>query len=565
MKPLDPRLLRHAHAARGFLALSVALGLVQVLLVLAFSALLAGVLATVIAAVGVLPGDWVTEELVVQEPASGVELLGLVAPLLGGLAAVAAARAAVSWVMEWVAARAAARVKSQLRRQAAEALVHRGLHDDDDGGAGPAHAVSVLGSGLDVLDAYFSRYLPQLVLTALAVPFLLGVLATQDLTTALIVALTMPLVPVFMVLVGWSTQSAQLRQRRRLDRLGTAYLDLVEGLSTLKIFNRQHRQRQNLHRLTEQHRSATMKVLRVSFLSGFVLELAASLSVALVAVSVGVRLIDGELGLFVGLFVLLIVPEAYAPLRQVGAQYHAAADGIAASEEVFALLESEPRTVPTGPGEATRRRRSELQLRGVGVARSGSAIVDDVDLTASPGRITALAGPSGSGKSTLAAAVVGLVAHTGELTLSGEGGSRPITRDDVAWAGQRHGLRSGTVGENIALGEPQLHSGEARSILDALDLPELPLDHPLGVRGAGLSGGQAHRIAVARAVHRARARNAPVLLLDEPSAALDDRSEQALIGLLRAEADSGRTVLVISHRPGVLESADVVHQLEGVR
>ncbi|GAA1176874.1 thiol reductant ABC exporter subunit CydD [Nesterenkonia xinjiangensis] len=564
MKPLDPRLLHHARAARGFLALSVALGLVQVLLVLAFSALLAGVLATVIAAVGVLPGDWVSEELVVQEPASGVELLGLVAPLLGGLAAVAAARAGVSWVMEWVAARAAARVKSQLRRQAAEALVHRGLHDDDDG-AGPAHAVSVLGSGLDALDAYFSRYLPQLVLTALAVPILLGVLATQDLTTAVIVVVTMPLVPVFMVLVGWSTQSAQLRQRRRLDRLGTAYLDLVEGLSTLKIFNRQNRQRQNLHRLTEQHRSATMKVLRVSFLSGFVLELAASLSVALVAVSVGVRLIDGELGLFVGLFVLLIVPEAYAPLRQVGAQYHAAADGIAASEEVFALLESEPRTVPTGPGQATLLRRSELRLRGVGVARGGSAIVDDVDLTASPGRITALAGPSGSGKSTLAAAVVGLVAHTGEITLSGEEGSRPITRDDVAWAGQRHGLRSGTVGENIALGEPQLHSGEARSILDALDLPELPLDHPLGVRGAGLSGGQAHRIAVARAVHRARARNAPVLLLDEPSAALDETTEQALIGLLRAEADAGRTVLVISHRPGVLESADVVHSLEGVR
>ncbi|WP_272896836.1 ABC transporter transmembrane domain-containing protein, partial [Nesterenkonia sp. PF2B19] len=237
-----------------------------------------------------------------------------------------------------------ARVKSQLRRQAAEALVH-GCHDGGGsaggGSAGPAQAVTVLGSGLDALDAYFSRYLPQLVLTVLAVPILLGVLATQDLTTAVIVALTMPLVPVFMVLVGWSTQSAQQQQRRRLDRLGTAYLDLVEGLATLKIFNRQHRQRQNLRRLTDQHRGATMRVLRVSFLSGFVLELAASLSVALVAVSVGVRLIDGELGLFVGLFVLLIVPEAYAPLRQVGAQYHAAADGIAAAEEVFALLEAE--------------------------------------------------------------------------------------------------------------------------------------------------------------------------------------------------------------------------------
>ncbi|MDS2173357.1 thiol reductant ABC exporter subunit CydD [Nesterenkonia sp. CL21] len=566
-------MLRHARAARGFLVLAVALGLTQVLLVLAFAGLLAGVLTTVIAAVGVLPGDWVPEQLVVAEPPSGTALLVSVAPLLGGLAVVTLARAGVSWAMEAVAARAAARVKSQLRRQAAEALVH-GCHDGGGsaggGSAGPAQAVTVLVSGLDALDAYFSRYLPQLVLTVLAVPILLGVLATQDLTTAVIVALTMPLVPVFMVLVGWSTQSAQQQQRRRLDRLGTAYLDLVEGLSTLKIFNRQHRQRQNLRRLTEQHRGATMRVLRVSFLSGFVLELAASLSVALVAVSVGVRLIDGELGLFVGLFVLLIVPEAYAPLRQVGAQYHAAADGIAAAEEVFALLEAERRAEPgvdaepaSGEGLPSA---AALACRDVQVGRGETLRLDRVSLTAESGRITALAGPSGVGKSTLAAAVVGLVDHTGEITLrAADCAERRPSRDDVAWTGQRHGLRAGTVGENIALGERGPDRDQAREILDMLGLDGLSLDHRLGVHGSGLSGGQAHRVAVARAVHRARVRRCPVLLLDEPTAALDEDAERRLIDLLRAEADAGRIVLVISHRPAVLEAADAVHRLTDAR
>lgn len=568
MKPLDPRLLRHARAARGFLVLAVALGLTQVLLVLAFAGLLAGVLTTMIAAVGVLPGDWVPEQLVVAEPPSGTALLVSVAPLLGGLAVVTLARAGVSWAMEAVAARAAARVKSQLRRQAAEALVH-GRHDGG-GSAGPAQAVTVLGSGLDALDAYFSRYLPQLVLTVLAVPILLGVLATQDLATAVIVALTMPLVPVFMVLVGWSTQSAQQQQRRRLDRLGTAYLDLVEGLSTLKIFNRQHRQRQNLRRLTDQHRGATMRVLRVSFLSGFVLELAASLSVALVAVSVGVRLIDGELGLFVGLFVLLIVPEAYAPLRQVGAQYHAAADGIAAAEEIFALLEAERRAEPVVDAEPVSGEglspAAALACRDVQVGRGETLRLDRVSLTAESGRITALAGPSGVGKSTLAAAVVGLVDHIGEITVRAvDGAERRPTRDDVAWTGQRHGLRAGTVGENIALGERGPDRAQAREVLDMLGLDGLSLDHRLGVHGSGLSGGQAHRVAVARAVHRARVRRCPVLLLDEPTAALDEDAERRLIDLLRAEADAGRIVLVISHRPAVLEAADAVHRLTDAR
>ncbi|GAB3182478.1 hypothetical protein GCM10027060_15340 [Nesterenkonia halophila] len=447
-------------------------------------------------------------------------------------------------------------------------------------GAG-ARAATTLGGGLDALDAYFSRHLPQLVLTVLAVPVHLLVLALLDLTTAIIVAVTMPLIPLFMVLVGWTTQSAQRRQRDRLDTLGRRYLDVVEGLSTLRVFGRAHHQRENLHRLSAAHRRSTMAVLRVSFLSGFVLELAASLSTALVAVSIGIRLVDGQLVLLVGLTALLIVPEAFAPLRQVGATYHAAADGLAAAEEVFVLIargeaaSSRPADEhadgggATGPGAGVARG-ARLDVAGLSVDRGGRRILDGVELTARPGELTVLTGPSGVGKSTLFAALLGLVPAAGTARLHGLEGKAPLSRAAIAWSGQDHGLRAGTVAENVALGEPA-ESGvggaadgaaagadapSVRAALAAADLAALDPRRPLGVRGAGLSGGQAHRVALARALHRARARDCPVLLLDEPSAALDAEAEQRLLATLRAEAAADRVVLVISHRPAVVAAAD---------
>ncbi|MDR8020030.1 thiol reductant ABC exporter subunit CydD [Nesterenkonia aerolata] len=581
MRPIDPRLLRRATAAQGFLALTVVLGLLQILLIIAFCALVAMVVVTAVEGVGVQPGEWVLDDVVVDRVVPGADLLARVAPLLAGLLAVVGARGVVAWAMEAAAVRAAARVKSQLRRATAQALVTTAQTQEP---VSQAHAVTVLGSGLDALDAWFSRYLPQLVLTVLAIPILLTVLAVADLTTAVIVAITMPLVPLFMVLIGWATQSAQQAQWRRLDRLGAAYLDVVEGLSTLKIFNRQHRQRQNLRRLTDQHRASTMKVLRVSFLSGFALELAASLSVALVAVSIGVRLIDGELGLFVGLFVLMVVPEAYNPLRQVGAQYHAAADGVAASEDVFEIVEraesetesgaehwagfgadpgTESRTEPRtelrgddGPGCA------DLQIRGMTVHRGGRAVLADLDLTAGAGELTVLTGPSGAGKSTVFAALLGLLPHGGEALC----GERRVGREDIAWTGQRHGLRRGSVAENITLGDDtadgQRRAEDVSAVLADVGLEGLDPQRSLGVHGAGLSGGQAHRVAVARALYRARRRQSPVLLLDEPSAALDTAAERRLLETLRAEAERGRVVLVISHRPAVMDAADTVIGLE---
>ncbi len=563
MKPLDPRLLRYASAARGFLAVSVLLGLVHVVLVLVFSWLVARIIARVADAVsGGVP--W-------------ADSAANVAPELAGLVVVVLVRGGTTWLADVIATRAAVKVKSQLRMQTAQALVRRPQH----GGGGPAeegsaeeaqpvesaHAVSVLGSGLDALDAYFSRYLPQLVLTALAIPIHLIVLATQDMTTAIIVAVTMPLIPIFMVLIGWTTQSAQARQWQRLDALGRSYLDIVEGLSTLKVFNRAGRQRENVRRITEGHRRSTMKVLRVSFLSGFVLEIAASLSVALVAVSVGIRLIDGGLELFVGLFVLLIVPEAYAPLRQVGANYHAAADGVAAAESVFEILDAAPEPdagaqaepTPASPGAAA------LRLSGLRVTRSGLDVLHEVDAEFPAGAVSAVVGPSGSGKSSLFAALLGFVPSSGAVELM----SAPTDpaggqlRESIAWSGQYHGLSSGSVLENIALGDAQADRTLAQDLVERIGLSEegVSLEAQVGVRGAGLSGGQAHRVAIIRALYRARRRQCPVLLLDEPTAALDARSEHRLMTLLAEEAAQGRAVVVITHRPEILSQAQVILRL----
>lgn len=586
MKPVDPRLLRWAAAARGFLVLQVLIGLLQVAVVLAFSWLLAGILAATATEVFGPPlTDFPLPQLVSEEGWS-------TATILLAIALLALLRAGLSWAAEVVAARAAAKVKSQLRQQAAQAVVTAGESGRTDvlaAAGGPAQVMSTLGSGLDALDAYFSRFIPQLVLTAVAIPVHLVVLAAADVTTAVVVAITMPLIPVFMVLIGWSTQAAQHKQRDRLNRLARTYLDVVEGLSTLKVFNRQHHQRQNLLRISDQHRRSTMKVLRISFLSGFVLELAASLSVALVAVSIGLRLIDGSLGLFIGLFVLLIVPEAYAPLRQVGAAYHSAADGQAAAEDVLNLLEAtqdsegaeskaekqnndgEHVALP-GLAMAPLALQSRLMVHDLAVMRGETQVLSGLDFHASAGQITLLTGPSGAGKSTIFAALLGLVPYTGRAWIAADGcvaaESRhdysppiPLTRDQIAHSGQRHGLRSGTVLENIALGDATPDRELAAALLEELDLTAAaPLDLELGAGGSGLSGGQSHRVAVVRAVYRARRRNLPVLLLDEPSAALDAPAEQKLLKVLQNEAQAGRIVVVISHRPALIAAAD--HRVE---
>ena len=545
MKPLDPRLLRYASAARVFLGLGAVLGLAQTLAIVAVA--------------------WFTTTAVVQVVDGRVS--GLSTTLLG-LGVSVAARSLVAWALEVTAARAAAQVKSQLRARVVRAVADRGRAWVDRHSS--ARVATLVGPGLDALDEYFARYLPQLVLTALATPLLIVVMALHDWLSALIVVLTLPLIPVFMVLIGWTTRAAQTRQWDRLTHLASSFADAVGGASTLKAFGRERRQVERIGRITDDYRVETVTVLRVSFLSGFVLELAASLSVALVAVSIGIRLVEGSLGLTAGLFVLLLTPEAYLPLRQVGANYHAAADGVAAADDVFELLDDEDGDVTPRSSRATTDadpaaalpEADALVVDRVSVGRGGAVRLAETSFVAETGSVTAVVGPSGAGKSTLLDAVLGLEPCEGRAVWRSSG--RAPARHEIAWSGQSAQLSSGTVAENVGLGDEDGPDTEA--VVRALDLAGAAGLDPalvLGAGGEGLSGGQAQRVSVARALYRLDRVGARLLLVDEPSSALDRVTEARVVEGLRRIAATGVAVVVVTHRRAVSDAADVVVPIGG--
>jgi ATP-binding cassette subfamily C protein CydD len=580
VRPVDPRLLTYAAAARSFFAAGGALALLQTIVTIAFSFLVTQLIVRAIA---------------------GEPLTALAAPLVA-LAGVVAVRFMVTWASDINGARGSAIVKSQLRRRVLDAVTRLG-----PGWLASRNSTAVgvtVGPGLDALDTYFSKYLPQLILTAIATPVLVVVIWWQDWISGLTVAATLPLIPIFLMLIGWATQSVQSRQWEKLGRLSTAFLDVVGGLSTLKVYGRQHRQAGRIRSVTEDYRAETMRVLRVSFLSGFALELAASLSVALVAVSIGVRLIDGSLGLGVGLFVLLLAPEAFLPLRNVGAQFHAAADGVAASEDVFAILDAEAARAAGGVGsdaaaaasgagaggahaggartdaratdgalaDAAAHRpesamppsvaRSGLHVRDLAVRYGAATAFEGLTTSFASGRVTAVVGPSGAGKSSLVGALLGFVALEGRILVDGADMTHdPAPRPWLAWAGQRTSLLPGTVGANVALGDRSVDEGLARSALDLVGGEDIALSGVIDPRGGGLSGGQAQRVGVARAVYRARRNDCAVVVFDEPTSALDEETEEGVIRALRSLANEGRVVIVVSHRRAVIEASDDVVEM----
>lgn len=505
---------------------------------------------------------------------------------LGGLVIATAlsilARAITQAMLDALAVRGAARVKSQLRARVVASLDTGG--SELLGRTSSARVATLLGQGLDALDGYIGRYLPQLILTAVATPIIVGVLLLADAATGITVILTLPIIPVFMVLIGLSTRAVQKKQWQQLGALAQGFLEVVQGLSTLMIFGRQHRQADRIAAVTDEYRRRTMAVLRLSFLSGFALELAASLSVALVAVSVGIRLIEGELLLGLGLFVLILVPEAYLPLRQVGAQFHAASEGLAAAEEVLELLEQEPasaavasasagasigrsmpqparttatsdRSTPMGAPDAGRTP-AALELRDLTVRRGDRVVVDRLSGLWLPGTVLAVTGPSGAGKSSLLGAVLGLVPHVGEVLLDGAALPADKRLDGIAWAGQRPDLTGGPLDDVVALGAPVIDQDQVTASLAWAGLADVPRGTVLGPAGDGLSGGQAQRVALARAHYRAQQRDCRVVLLDEPTSALDAESERHVIDGLRALADEGRLVIVVTHRRAVMAAAD---------
>ncbi|MEV8399484.1 thiol reductant ABC exporter subunit CydD [Streptomyces niveus] len=546
MKPIDPRLLRYARATRRFLVAVVVLGLIGAGLVVAQAMIIA--------------------EVVVGAFEGGLDASGLGTPLLL-LGAVAVGRALVAWLTELAAHRASAAVKSELRGRLLERAAELG--PGWLSGQRTGSLVALATRGVDALDDYFARYLPQLGLAVVVPVAVLARIVTDDWVSAGVIVLTLPLIPLFMVLIGWATQSQMDRQWQLLSRLSGHFLDVVAGLPTLKVFGRAKAQAESVREITSEYRRATLRTLRIAFLSSFALELLSTLSVALVAVGIGMRLVHGDLDLYTGLVVLILAPEAYLPLRQVGAQYHAAAEGLAAAEEIFAVLESGPAGERGGADVPDSLR---LELEGVTVRHEGraEASLDAATLVVEPGETVALVGPSGSGKTTLLNVLLGFTAPTeGRVRVGGTDLSDldlDRWRERIAWVPQHPYLFAGTIAENVRLARPDADDAAVtRALRDAgaYDfVTALPLgaDTPLGEDGTGLSAGQRQRLALARAFLADR----PLLLLDEPTAALDGETEATLVPTIRRLA-TGRTVLLVIHRPALLSVADRVVEVGGGR
>ncbi|MFJ3879300.1 thiol reductant ABC exporter subunit CydD [Streptomyces sp. NPDC090077] len=540
MKPIDPRLLRYARSTRLFLGAVVALGLAGAGLVVGQAMLIA--------------------EIVVGAFERGLDGAALRTPLLL-LVAVALGRGLVAWLTELAAHRASAAVKSELRGRLLDRAADLGPGRIN--GQRTGSLVALATRGVDALDDYFSRYLPQLGLAVVVPVAVLARIVTEDWVSAAIIVVTLPLIPLFMILIGMATQSRMDRQWRLLSRLSGHFLDVVVGLPTLKVFGRAKAQAESIRKITDDYRQATMRTLRIAFLSSFALELLATLSVALVAVTIGMRLVHGELDLYTGLVILILAPEAYLPLRQVGAQYHAAAEGLAAAEEIFEVLVT-PAPAPGGGADvpATGLRivldGVEVRYEGRGASSPGS-----VSLAVGPGECVALTGPSGAGKSTLLNVLLGFVTPTAGRVRVGDTDLADLSleqwRERIAWVPQRPHLFAGTIAENVRLARPGADDEAVEAALRDAGAWEFVAALPrgaetaLGEGGAGLSAGQRQRLALARAFLADR----PVLLLDEPTAALDGETEAAVVDAVRRLA-VGRTVLLVVHRPALLAVADRV-------
>ncbi len=544
MRALDPRLLRFARATRTFLCISVSLGSLGALLIVAQA--------------------WLLADVVARAFISGASLAQLHTPL-ALLLVVVVARALLAWAAELAASRSSARAKSQLRTALLERIPALSCERSHEQGTGELALLAT--RGIDVLDGYFSLYLPQLLLAVIVPVVVIAAVLFDDWISAAILALTIPLIPLFMALVGATTRERMDRQFQTLERLAGHFLDVVAGLPTLKVFGRARAQTASIREITERYRTTASSTLRVTFLSSLILELVATIAVALVAVAIGLRLMDGHLDLRTALFALVLAPEAFLPLRRLGANYHASAEGMAAAERVFAVLEtpSAPTRAHTDiPDPAL----CDLTIEGLCVTYPGRSepALADVSLTVSAGETLALVGPSGCGKSTLLSALLGLLSPDhGSIRVGGIELAEldpEEWRARLAWVSQRPHLFHASLADNVRLGRREASDEQVRAAISDAGLADavanLPagLDTILGDRGAGLSAGERQRLALARAFLR----DAPLLLLDEPTAGLDGHTEREIVRSLRRLAH-GRTVVLVAHRPALVAMADRVFSL----
>lgn len=545
MRPFDPRLLRYARSARGPIAVTALLGTLTALLVLAQALFISAALSPVVSGTASLTDVW---------------------PYIAGIAAVFACRALIVSAREAVSTRAAAAAVRELRGRVVDASVTLGPRWRATKGA---ETTTLLSTGLEDLRPYFVSFLPQLVLVCTVTPAALGVILLLDFWSALTALLVIPLIPIFMILIGRFTQAASEDKLASMKRLTAQLLDLMSGLPTLRGLGREKAPRTHLHALGAANTKATMATLRVAFLSGGVLEFLTTLSVALVAVEVGMRLVFGDISLFHGLAVIMLAPEVFEPLRQVGAQFHASANGVTASKVAFDIIEEAEAVASPGTDVCPDMARTDIVLDGLGVRARGAWAPAPTSGVIAPGIVTALCGPSGAGKSTIIACLLAdMTPDAGRVLLrpsasSSESGESVLSdidpaawRRQISWVPQSPTLVPGTILDNMGdLPLDDLNDAAAATGFDDV-LVSAPdgWNTAIGSGGVGLSVGQRQRLALTRAL----AAHSQVVILDEPTAHLDAVSEETVVRAIDAMRDSGRTVIVIAHRAAMMEAADAV-------
>ena len=543
MRPFDPRLLRYARSARGPIAVTALLGTFTALLVLAQALLISAALSPVVSGTASLTDVW---------------------PFIVGIAAVFACRALIVAAREAVSTRAAAATVRELRGRVVDASVTLGPRWRATKGA---ETTTLLSTGLEDLRPYFVSFLPQLVLVCTVTPAALGVILLLDFWSALIALLVIPLIPIFMILIGRFTQAASEDKLASMKRLTAQLLDLMSGLPTLRGLGREKAPRTHLHALGAANTKATMATLRVAFLSGGVLEFLTTLSVALVAVEVGMRLVFGNISLFHGLAVIMLAPEVFEPLRQVGAQFHASANGVTASKAAFDIIEEAEAVASPGSDACPDMACTDIVLDGLGVRARGAWAPVPTSGVIAPGVVTALSGPSGAGKSTIIACLLtDMTPDAGRVLLrpsSSESGESVLSdidpaawRRQISWVPQSPTLVPGTILDNMGdLPLDDLNDAAAATGFDDV-LASAPdgWNTVIGSGGVGLSVGQRQRLALTRAL----AAHSQVVILDEPTAHLDAVSEETVVRAIDAMRDAGRTVIVIAHRAAMMEAADAI-------
>ncbi|POB11677.1 thiol reductant ABC exporter subunit CydD [Sulfobacillus sp. hq2] len=539
---MNPRLLKEVKSVQTLLGLVILQGVLSGILIIAQASVLA---------------------LIVSRVFIGHQTLASVQHLLWVLLAIIVARAVLTWLGETGSLTLATRVQSSLRMRLTQRLLNAGplyVHAQKTG-----ELVNTLIQGIEDLEPYLARYVPQIAITALVPTIILVEAFSRDWITGLILLITVPLIPFFMILIGRQAESSTKRQWETLSRLSAHFLDVLQGLTTLKLLGQSAGQARGIERASDEFRRATMASLRIAFVSALVLELLASLSMAMVAVAIGLRVIPGRMPFETAFFLLVLVPDFYLPWRMLGTRFHDGLNGMEAAKRIFEILDAPELAKAGGTMRPAAVDAQPIVLNRVGFQYPGRSepALQGVSAVVKPGERVAVVGPSGAGKSTLLALLMGFAVPTsGTIAL----GDTPFTSLDLAWwrqhvmyLTQNPYIFAGTVDDNLRMARWDATDAEIRRAAERAGAWEyiaaLPqgLQTVLGEGGTGLSGGQKQRLALARAYLK----DAPVIFMDEPTANLDPETEAELWRHLEALL-TGRTAVVVAHRLSTARRMDVV-------